>query len=258
MKNRKDQSVDQITALEISKIDNSNKIQKLEFELKRAEKEIQAYKTKEKQSVRALVLYERKFDYLRKILLKEFEQILNDFNTNKFLTNQSIDKQAKKIEALIDFVKKETNTSFEEKDIVKKTANESIEERFLRLKNQFEEKIGSSVLRGRGRPSKEKQSIVADIGIGGNKSKRNKETKRNQEKIDQIFFTASSGKSAKSNIPQTNDSIFDFDEALNPELSLSDIMNDIENERKDLSKKKEMTTEPMLEAGYISKPKIKK
>jgi len=49
-----------------------------------------------------------------------------------------------------------------------------MQSRFDKLKSDFNQKIGSSVLRKPGRPRKQDQSIVADIGLGNSASIRDK------------------------------------------------------------------------------------
>ena len=58
-------SVEELTKNEISQIENTDKISKLEKERSKDRKIIAEYKEREKATARALVLYERKIKFLK-------------------------------------------------------------------------------------------------------------------------------------------------------------------------------------------------
>jgi hypothetical protein len=82
--------------------------------------------------------------------------------------------------------------------------------RFDRLKEQFNQKIGTSVMRKPGRPKKEDQSVVSDIGLGKKVERKVQEADETKNKLNDIFYNAPSSKTVVSSIPETSDSIFDF------------------------------------------------
>jgi hypothetical protein len=152
----------------------------------------------------------------------------------------------------------------------KKDEPMDVQSRFDRLKQEFNQKIGSSVTRKRGRPKKGEQSILADIGLRNKVEKQVDETQNTQNKLNEIFYEAPSAqKSSAQVIPKTEDSLFDFEEALNPNLSLKDIMADLMTEKQEevivydenvrkLEEAKRQSDIEMIESGFIRNPVLQK
>ncbi len=296
VKKLKTDTVEEIMKKEISAVEMNDKLSKLEKERARDKKIIAEYKEREKATARALVLYERKIKYLKEILIDDVlklcktidenklefeeisEQVLNtfvkdelfEFKDNFLHYTDSLYEICNKLEANATLTKKD-RAFISNKTIVEENAPTDSNARFDRLKQEFAQKIGASVTRGRGRPKKQDQSIVADIGLG-KKVERTVDTKQEtQSRIDDIFYNAPTKSSVVSSIPQTDDSLFDFNEALNPNVSLKDIMADLMSDKDDEelktygenTKMKEIETAQneqraeLLESGFIKSPALK-
>ncbi len=251
-------SIEELIKNEISAVEVNDKLTKLEKERARDKKIIAEYKEREKATARALVLYERKIKYLKETLIEDVLSVakkLNDAkpeleNMAEKVTGQDISDEiigvADNLEIYENLLyeicnKMEANAAMTKKDRAF-IANKPIEEenlandansRFDRLKQEFAQKIGSSVNRKRGRPKKSEQSIVADIGLGKKVEAKVKERGEVEDKLNDIFYNAPTAKGVQSAIPQTADSMFDFDEALNPNVSLKDIMADLMSDEGD-------------------------
>ncbi len=295
-KKSKSESIEEIMKKEISAVETSDKLAKLEKERLRDKKIIAEYKEREKATARALVLYERKIKYLKEILIDdilgtckklnaskdEFEVIckkvlnefvraeLMDFADNLTLFETELYDVCNKLEANAAITKKD-RAFISNKPIVDENQPVDANSRFDRLKMEFAQKIGSSVNRKRGRPRKSEQSIVADLGLGKKVENKVKERGEVEDKLNDIFYVAPTSGGVKSAIPQTEDSMFDFDEALNPNVSLKDIMADLMSEKDDEelktygedSKMKEIedaqkqSKVELLESGFIRTPVMK-
>ena len=291
-------SIEELTKKEISAVEASDKLAKLEKSSARDKKIINEYKEREKASARALVLFERKLKYLKTTMIEDLLKLSSMIEDYK---NQYEERCSKVYNAEIkaDLLtykdnytlfaneiynicnKVETNAAISKEDRAfisnKKTETQAAgdsKSRFDRLKEQFNQKIGASVMRKPGRPRKEDQSIVADIGLGKKVEKKVKETDDVENKFNEIFYTAPTKKTTTvSSIPQTSDSVFDFNEALNPNISLKDIMADLMEEKPDEEIKQysaennqiaEIQTAEreskiqLLESGFIRTPALKK
>ena len=172
-------------------------------------------------------------------------------------------------------MEKNSVMSNEERDFIANRKREQpvetddIQSRFDRLKQEFNQKIGSSVTRKRGRPRKNEQSIIADIGLRKKVEKQVEANENSKDRINEIFYDKPENKMVASTIPTTADSLFDFNEALNPNLSLKDIMEDIltdtqeelqvydENVRKIKDSQRQSDIE-LLESGFIKPTKSMK
>lgn len=277
-------SIEELTKNEISALETSDKISKLEKELARDKKIIAEYKEREKASARALVLYERKINYLKSFVIENVLTACKQLENLKHIYSDD-DKLETDKNALVPITESlyDVCNKFEANAVITKQdrafiSNEKIKEvnagdtssRFDRLKQEFNQKIGASVLRKPGRPKKEDQSILADIGLRKKVEKVVDENDDTMSKISELFYEAPTTTSVVSNIPQTSDSIFDFNEALNPNISLKDIMADIMSDKEDepavtynednleeniLQNKEKIQ---MLESGIIKNPIITK
>lgn len=286
MAKKNNETVQDIMRKQLSILEHSDKLVKLEKETVRDKKIIQELKEREKISVRALVLFERKIKFLKDLIISELLKICKLTEESKSLIIEEMfdesDDLHKKISEINSKLyelcnKLEETASISESDkafILNKTETQTIgdaQSRFDKLKADFNQKIGTSVLRKPGRPKKQEQSIVSDIGLGKKVEKVIDETSDTRTRLNEIFYGMPTQKAGNfSAIPQTADSVFDFSEALNPENSLQDIMSDImsnnlndnrviynkDNLDKQISRLDE-TNMQKLESGYISKPKIR-
>lgn len=257
---KNNESIEKITEKELSSNDMQDRLLKLEKDREKNKKIIEEYKEREKATARALVLYERKIKFLKKQAIDEAlaiakfsestknlysgtcENLINSETKQQFKTFcDKYDEIAEKIYKLCDNIEENSGITNEDRAFIsnkpqeaKAPAKNDINSRFNRLKQEFNQKIGTSVLRKPGRPKKSEQSIVSDIGLGKKPEKRYKEQEEAKEKLNKIFYDApTGGANAVPVIPKTEDSIFDFEEALNPNISLKDIMADLMEERKE-------------------------
>ena len=279
--------VDDLTQKEISIVVANDKLAKLEKEKIRDKKIIAEYKEREKATARALILYERKIKYLKETAVSsllavcsEIAKTKDEFNDacNKisvdFTRNQMLEFKdtyaffENKIYDVCNGLEKNAVLSNEDRAFISNKKVESeptgdLQSRFDKLKEQFSQKIGSSVTRKPGRPKKSEQSIIADIGLRKKVEKQIDKQENSEEKINELFYDApEEKKKVVSTIPKTADSIFDFDEALNPDLSLKDIMNDILTEKKEdvivydenirkIEESKRQSDIELLESGFL-------
>lgn len=295
VKKAKTESIEEITKKEISVVDASDKLLKLEKSAARDKKIIAEYKDREKASARALVLFERKLKYLKTTMIDDLlklssviDNLKNQFeNRCSEIYNSDLKSDlltykdnytlfANEIYNICNKIELNATISREDRAFIsnKKVESDSpvdINSRFNRLKEQFNQKIGASVMRRPGRPKKEDQSVVADIGLGKKVEKKIKENDEAIDKLNELFYSAPSRKSVVSNIPQTSDSVFDFNEALNPNVSLKDIMADLMTEKDDdvktyskdstaniIQSEEQKSKIELLESGFIRTPAIKK
>jgi len=292
MKKNNSVSLDDITKKEISIVEANDKLAKLEKEKARDKKIIAEYKEREKATARALILYERKIKYLKEKAVEELLSVCSEIAKTKeqfgeraskissdFIKNEMLEYKdsyaffENRIYDVCNMMEKNAVMSTEERDFIanrkteKPIEEDDIQSRFDRLKQEFNQKIGSSVTRKRGRPRKNEQSIIADIGLRKKVEKQVEEKENSKDRINEIFYDKpENNKVVSSTIPTTADSLFDFNEALNPNLSLKDIMEDImtdtqeeiqvydENVRKIKESQKQSDIE-LLESGFIKPTK---
>lgn len=255
---KKSESIDQITSRELSVSDLESKIFKLEKEREKLKGQIEQYNSREKSTARALVLYERKIAYIKTTAMHDIsvtcrkmqydidryeqicENLANSSTRNQFKAYveifgeyleefKHIAEELEENSLMSNHERAYISGKLEEEKAEKSQEQETGDElslRFARLKQEFNEKVGDSVTRGRGRPKRDEESIVSKIGLGSS-GKSNAESEEASRKLNEIFYEAPKTAKAVSNIPNTKDSVFDFDEALNPNLSLKEIMDDL-------------------------------
>lgn len=282
MAKKQNETVEDILKQQLSKLENDDKVSKLLKESERDKKIIIELKDREKISARTIVLFERKIKFLKENIMHELLKLCKSSEEAKTLAEDYDDSEIKsilggsleKLYEICNSLEKLSSISADDKAfILNKPVNgkkDDTQSRFDRLKANFNQKIGTSVLRKPGRPKKQDQSIVADIGLGKKVEKIVDEKTETQNKLNEIFYgTPTTQKNVISAIPTTSDAEFDFSEALNPDHSLKDIMADImsdmsaqneivynkENLDKHLSR---LSTSDVneLEAGIMNKPRI--
>lgn len=287
-------TIEELTQKEISSVEFNDKLAKLEKEKVRDKKIIAEYKEREKATARALVLFERKIKWLRETLFSDVLDISKSIDEQKDSFAESCSKISnadlkEEIMAysgifslaqdkLFDICNKiETNAVITktDRDFISnrkpdKKANESLDSnsRFDRLKQEFAQKIGESVNRKPGRPKMSEQSVVSQIGLGYKPEKQVETDAEIESKLSDLFYSKPQQKSTVSAIPQTSDSIFDFNEALNPSISLKDIMADLMSEKEDVSESNENLEKlkeaqkkskiELLESGFLRQPVVQK
>ena len=290
-------SVEELTQKEISVVEANDKLAKLEKASARDKKIIAEYKEREKASARALVLFERKLKHLKTTMIEdllklcsviddaksqyeekcstiynaEMKSDLLTYKDNYTLFSSEIYSLCNKIEASAS-ISNEDRAFISNKQVSKSTVSGDSKSRFDKLKEQFNQKIGASVMRKPGRPRKADQSVVSDIGLGKKVERKIKEADETKDKLNDIFYNAPTSKTVVSAIPETSDSLFDFNEALNPNISLKDIMSDIMSEKTEEVKEysaeaqkieqiKQAESESkiaLLESGFIRTPNVRR
>lgn len=282
MAKKQNETLEDILKQQLSKLEYDDKLAKLLKESERDKKIILELKDREKISARTIVLFERKIKFLKENIMHDLLKLCKASEQAKTLAEDYDDGEIKtiinssleKLYEICNNLEKLSSISADDKAfILNKPAQlkkEDTQSRFDRLKANFNQKIGESVLRKPGRPKKQDQSIVADIGLGKKVEKIVDEKTETQNKLNEIFYgTPTSQKSVVSAIPTTTDAAFDFSEALNPDHSLKDIMadimsdmsadNDIVYNKESLDKHlSRLSTNDVeeLEAGIMNKPHI--
>lgn len=284
-------SLDDLTQKEISIVEANDKLSKLEKEKIRDRKIIAEYKEREKATARALILYERKIKFLKETAVASLLEICSaiaktkdEFNekaskiSSDYIRNEMLEFKdtyaffENKIYDVCNALEKNSILSNEDRAFI---SNRKIEEkpegdlqsRFDRLKQEFSQKIGSSVTRKRGRPKKSEQSIIADIGLRKKVEKQIDADESSKQKLSELFYDKPQNNNVISTIPTTEDSLFDFNEALNPNMSLKDIMADLMTEKQEdivvydenvrkIEESKRQSDIELLESGFIKPRKV--
>ena len=102
---------------------------------------------------------------------------------------------------------------------------------------------------------------------GAKVEKQVDEVETSAEKINDLFYVAPENKNVVSSIPKTESSLFDFDEALNPDMSLKDIMEDLMSEKQEdvkvydenvrkIEESRHQSDIELLESGFINPRKL--
>ena len=250
-------SIEELTDYEIFKIETQNKIDKYEKELAKNKKVIANLKSRDRVYTKALALCESKInnvkqDSMDKLLFlcenikeirKTFYKNLENLENNEVKENflhigeeyeymlNSIYEVCNKIEEDAVFTKSDKeliSTKFEMSDLLSVEENDP----FAEMKNELRKNIK------KGKSSNDKASETSDVDLDDGESivyseepesddnMSEKETKMISDKFNQMFYEKPAGTSVVSNIKPSS-SGFDFNEALNPTMSLSDIMKDL-------------------------------
>lgn len=287
---KNDVSLDELTKKEISFIETNDKLSKLEKERDRDKKIIAEYKEREKATARALILYERKIKFLKESAVADLLAICSEVAKTKdefsekagkissdYIKNEMLEFKdyyafiENKIYDVCNALEKNSVLTNDDRAFISNKKREEpvgdMQSRFDRLKQEFSQKIGSSVTRKRGRPKKSEQSIIADIGLRKKVEKQVDENVSSKDRLNEIFYDMPENKKVVSAIPTTADSLFDFNEALNPDMSLKDIMADLMTEKQEdvkvydenvrkIEESRRQSDIELLESGYIKPGKI--
>jgi len=232
------------------KISNQEQnIAELKKSLSLREQEYNELKKREKLVARALVLADRKAKYIENTMrtrcsieidnLMRFSEKWHEFFNNlesKYSPEdkEELDNFDAEIKLMIESIDKikdaatsltETEMAYKrESDRIKSKAT-SVDDRFKMLVSEFDMKVGENATRKPGRPkkntgNKKVDEIIEELEHGKVQSK----LKTQRSLINSIVnkkITKVSG------VPKTDDSIFDFDEALNPTDDLETILNEL-------------------------------
>ena len=225
------------------------KITNLERELKDKEKEIQELKKREKLVSRALILADRKAKYIESTAktrcaievdnLARFSEKWNEFF--KSLENKYNDSDKKELESFDEELKMVIKSLCEMKDVVSPITEpesvydserkrissipKTVDDRFKKLCNDFDMKVGENATRKPGRPKKNTGNKKVDEIIDELEYGKIEQKQKVQKPL--IHSVVNKKIAAVSNVPKTEDSIFDFDAALNPTEDLETILSDL-------------------------------
>lgn len=245
-----------LTEAEIKQSNLNEVIDKLQKENESLKSELASFKRKDRASARAITLAERKTKYILDITksrcaieidrltrLSErysslFDQLeyneqqkLEDFNAELNATINTLSNLGVYVEDRKPLSAAEKNYIAEKERISLNDAVKShLDDRFSKLMSEFKLKIGESASRGRGRPKKSEESILVEVNkvIDSVKPQEQLSDQEKQDvinKINDIFYSTKASKSEK--VSKNNPAGFDFDDALNPTISLADIMKDL-------------------------------
>ncbi len=253
-----------VTESQLKLSHQNEQIEKLKKENERLISELAALKKKEKASNRAIVLAERKAKYIGDVtksrcaieidrltrlserysgLFDKLEaadqQLLQEFNDELTKTIGTLGGLGEYIEDRKPLSQPEKNYISEKERIsLTEAVKSDLDERFNKLVSEFKQKIGDSASRGRGRPKKSEQSMLAEVNkvVTSTAADELSEAEKQEviSKINELFYsvqpntntTAGKQKAKDKNKKQGE---FDFDEALNPTESLADIMKDLKD-----------------------------
>ena len=237
------------TQLKLSTQDE--KIKELNKQLDNKEQELSELKKREKLVSRALILADRRAKYIESTTrtrcaieienltrfsekwhkffnelgnkyVPEDKEELENFDNELKLMIESLSEIKDTAEKLTEVEIASTNES---KRLHDKENNKTLDDRFKKLCNEFDMKIGDNATRKPGRPKKNTGNKKIDEII--DELENGKPVSKPKELKPLIRSSVSSKTTKVSNIPKTEDSIFDFDEALNPSDDLESILSDL-------------------------------
>ena len=221
----------------------------LKKQLEQKTGELANLKKREKLVTRALVLADRKAKYIETTMrtrcaievdnLMRFSEKWHEFFDDlsaKYAPEdkEELEKFDEEIKLMIDSISdiKNAATALTETEIAYKaeasrikSKPKSVDDRFRQLCNEFDMKVGENATRKPGRPkkntgNKKVDEIIDELEYGKIETKPKKQR--------QLISSVVNKKIAKvSNVPKTEDSIFDFDEALNPTEDLETILSEL-------------------------------
>lgn len=245
-----------MTESEITASKQRERIEELKRENEKLNSEIALLKRKDKASVRAITLEERKSKYIQEItksrcaieidrltrLSERFSNLFDklEYQDQKALEsfNQDLSATIATLSSLGEYIEDRKPLSIAEKNYIAEknrislndAVKSDIDGRFNKLINEFQLKIGDSATRKRGRPKKSDQSILVEVNrVAEEPIKEEISEQEKQEvldKLNEIFYSVKQPENKKRT--KSKDA-FDFDEALNPTQSLADIMKDLQD-----------------------------
>ena len=235
------------TNLQLSK--QVDEIEKLKKQLQANDTELTNLKKREKLVSRALILADRRAKYIESTAKtrcaieidnlvrfsekwnKFFEELDNKYNIEDKQELEKFDEELKiMINSLTDMKNLTDALTEPEKayDSERKRLHGrpvSVDDRFKKLCNEFDMKVGENATRKPGRPKKNTGDKKVDEIIDELEYGKIPQKAKNQKPL---ISSVVNKKIAKvSNVPKTEDSIFDFDAALNPTEDLETILSEL-------------------------------
>jgi len=230
----------------------SQEIADLKKQLKQKSLELSSLKKREKLVTRALILADRKAKYIESTMrtrcaievdnLMRFSEKWHAFFDNleeKYTPEDKAELEAfdDEIKLMIDSISDiqnaataltETELAYKAESTRIKSKPKTVDDRFKQLCNEFDMKVGENATRKPGRPKKNTgnkkiDEIIDELEYG--------KIEQKPKKHRQLISSVVNKKIAKvSNVPKTADSVFDFDEALNPTEDLETILSELLSE----------------------------
>lgn len=244
-------TIEELTKNEIQRLENEDKISEYEKEIAKYKKTISNLKEKDKLFNKALKLCENKINLIKQNSLEklislcdeiksikslyhdECQKIDDDLTNHLFLFEEKYDyildtiyDVVKKIDEESYFSssgKKPESNKFEMKDL----GNIDNFDQFAEMKKELRKNIAKKYNKDNSKSSKKEKTIKAKTDEQDEQEESDLPFDNSviTEKFNKMFYDKPKESNIVSNIDSTDD--FDFNEALNPTLSLSDIMNDI-------------------------------
>lgn len=221
----------------------------LKKQLEQKTQELAALKKREKLVTRGLILADRKAKYIESTMrtrcaievdnLMRFSEKWHAFFdglSEKYEPEdkEDLEKFDEEIKLMIESIGEiqntattlsETELAYKSESARLKAKPKSVDDRFKMLCSEFDMKVGENATRKPGRPkkntgNKKVDEIIDELEYGKVETKPKKQR--------QLISSVVNKKITKvSNVPKTEDSLFDFDEALNPTEDLETILNDL-------------------------------
>lgn len=234
---------------ELKVSNQEDEIENLKKQLENKETELNNLRKREKLVSRALILADRRAKYIENTTKtrcaieidnlvnfstkwnKFFDELNNKYNPEDKIELETFDSELKAmINSLTDMrdysvALSEPEKAYDEERKRISGNKNSLDDRFKRLCNEFDMKVGEKASRKPGRPKKnEGDKKVEEIIYELENGKPIEKQKQNKPLISSIV----NKKIAKvTTIPKTEDSLFDFDEALNPTEDLETILSEL-------------------------------
>ena len=227
----------------------TDEIALLKKQLETKEQENAALKKREKLVSRALILADRRVKYIESTAKTRcaleidnlmqfskkwnafFESLDNKYNIEDKNKLEEFDNELKlmisSLSEMKDMTAKLTEVEVAHNNERNRLSNDknSLDDRFKRLCNEFDMKVGDNATRKPGRPKKNTgnkkiDEIIDELEYG-------KVPVKHKEQKPLISSVVNKKIAKVSNVPKTEDSIFDFDEALNPTDDLETILSEL-------------------------------
>ncbi|MBQ8424801.1 MAG: hypothetical protein IJX17_02115 [Clostridia bacterium] len=261
MKKKSKVTIEELTKNEIQRLETENKFSNYEKEIAKYKKTIATLKEKDKLYTKAFALCENKINLIKETsldsllllcenlkeikntYLNECEGIENDEIKTKFLAFDSeFQFILDSIYDVCDKIEDEAHFNKVDKKVIpnkfelKEIGDFDDFDQFDEMKKAVRENIAKKNAKDnakKDKSSKNNDEIDFDelnnsfYGESNDNIDKNFNDGLVSEKFNKMFYETPSASRVSSNITPSEDSEFDFNEALNPTLSLSDIMNDL-------------------------------
>ena len=235
------------TQIQLSR--QSEKIATMQKQVDEKEQEIQALKKREKLVSRALILADRRAKYIESTAKtrcaieidnlvrfsekwnKFFNDLSSKYDYEDKETLENFDEELKLMIKSLTEMKDMTSALSEPESAYNNErkrlseGSKSVDDRFKKLCSEFDMKVGENATRKPGRPKKNTGNKKIDEIIDELENGKVQTKPKTQKPL--ISNVVNKKIATVSNVPKTEDSIFDFDEALNPTEDLETILSEL-------------------------------